>query len=111
MLDSAQKMLGWLESVTFSNGTTPRVNDSTEGISSESEELFDYAKRLGIKRCGGQYVASGNILIRQRSLKIQPGLNVGCGRDYTLYALKNGYVNFESRQTKFKKFKKVNIII
>ena len=48
LLDSAQKMLGWLESVTFSNGTTPRVNDSTEGISSESEELFDYAKRLGI---------------------------------------------------------------
>ena len=49
LLESAQKMLGWLELVTFSNGTTPRVNDSTEGISSESKELFDYAKRLGIK--------------------------------------------------------------
>ncbi len=42
-------MLSWLESITFSNGTTPRVNDSTEGISSESSELFDYAKRLGFE--------------------------------------------------------------
>tara|TARA_B100000674_G_scaffold92383_1_gene64980 strand:+ start:7738 stop:9339 length:1602 start_codon:yes stop_codon:yes gene_type:complete len=47
--ETAQKMLGWLEKVTFSDGTTPRVNDSTEGISSESAELFDYAKRLGLK--------------------------------------------------------------
>jgi len=82
-----------------------------KGAGSTKNGRDSNAKRLGIKRCGGQYVASGNILIRQRSLKIQPGLNVGCGRDYTLYALKNGYVNFESQQTKFKKFKKVSIII
>jgi large subunit ribosomal protein L27 len=49
--------------------------------------------------------------MRQRSLKIKPGLNVGCGRDYTLYALSDGYVKFESTQTPLKKFKKVNIVI
>ena len=42
-------MLSWLESITFSNGSTPRVNDSTEGISPESVELFAYAKRLGFE--------------------------------------------------------------
>jgi uncharacterized heparinase superfamily protein len=46
LLKKTQKMLGWLESVTFMNGTTPRVNDSTEGIAPETKELFDYAKRL-----------------------------------------------------------------
>ncbi len=49
LLEKAKKMLGWLKAVTFSNGTTPRVNDSAEGIAPESKELFDYAKRLGIK--------------------------------------------------------------
>lgn len=49
LLKKTQKMLGWLESVTFLNGTTPRVNDSTEGIAPETKELFDYAKRLGLK--------------------------------------------------------------
>lgn len=49
LLKKTQKMLGWLESVTFLNGTTPRVNDSTEGIAHETKELFDYAKRLGLK--------------------------------------------------------------
>ena len=48
LLASAEKMLGWLETVTFTDGTTPRVNDSTEGIAPESQQLFDYAKRLGI---------------------------------------------------------------
>ncbi len=49
LLEKTQKMLGWLESVTFLNGTTPRVNDSTEGIAPETKDLFDYAKRLGLK--------------------------------------------------------------
>lgn len=48
LLSSAEKMLGWLEKITFKDGTTPRVNDSTEGIAPESQQLFDYAKRLGI---------------------------------------------------------------
>jgi uncharacterized heparinase superfamily protein len=49
LLEMSQKMLGWLDSVTFTNGSTPRVNDSTEGIAPDSKDLFDYAKRLGIK--------------------------------------------------------------
>jgi large subunit ribosomal protein L27 len=82
-----------------------------KGAGSTKNGRDSNAKRLGIKCCGGQYVTSGNILMRQRSLKIKPGLNVGCGRDYTLYALSDGYVKFELTQTPLKKFKKVNIVI
>nr|YP_003002242.1 50S ribosomal protein L27 [Aureoumbra lagunensis]ACS36954.1 50S ribosomal protein L27 [Aureoumbra lagunensis] len=67
-------------------------------------------KNLGLKRSGGQYVSAGNILIRQRSLKIKPGGNVGCGRDYTLYALADGYVQFKSINQPMKKFKTINIV-
>ena len=47
-------------------------------------------KRLGVKRYGGQRVTAGSILVRQRGTTIHPGENVGCGRDYTLFALKDG---------------------
>jgi large subunit ribosomal protein L27 len=53
------------------------------------------SKRLGVKRFGGQTVNSGTIIVRQRGTRIHPGLNVGCGRDYTLYATVNGVVKFE----------------
>jgi large subunit ribosomal protein L27 len=52
-------------------------------------------KRLGVKRFGGQLVNAGTIIVRQRGTKIQPGLNVGVGRDHTLYALINGVIKFE----------------
>lgn len=52
-------------------------------------------KRRGVKRYGGQVVRSGNILVRQLGTKIHPGLNVGMGRDYTLFALIDGVVTFE----------------
>lgn len=52
------------------------------------------AKRLGVKRFGGQYVTAGSILVRQRGTKVHPGINVGIGRDDTLYAKVNGYVRF-----------------
>jgi large subunit ribosomal protein L27 len=55
------------------------------------------AKRLGVKRYGGQVVRAGNILVRQRGTKFHPGNNVGCGSDYTLYALVDGVVTFEYR--------------
>jgi large subunit ribosomal protein L27 len=55
------------------------------------------AKRLGVKRFGGQVVKAGNILVRQRGTKFHPGSNVGCGSDYTLYALVDGVVTFEYR--------------
>jgi large subunit ribosomal protein L27 len=51
------------------------------------------AKRLGIKRYGGEYVLAGNILVRQRGTKFKAGNNVDIGRDYTIYSLINGKVN------------------
>ena len=53
------------------------------------------AKRLGIKRYGGEYVLAGNILVRQRGTKFKDGNNVNIGRDYTIYSLINGKVKFE----------------
>jgi large subunit ribosomal protein L27 len=53
------------------------------------------SKRLGVKRFGGEKVSAGNILVRQRGTLFQPGINVGVGRDYTLFATTDGYVKFE----------------
>lgn len=51
--------------------------------------------RLGVKRFGGQFVHAGSIIVRQRGTKFHPGDNVGCGRDYTLFALTDGHVQFK----------------
>jgi large subunit ribosomal protein L27 len=53
------------------------------------------AQRRGIKRYGGNVVKAGNILVRQLGTKIHPGINVGMGRDYTLFALVDGVVTYE----------------
>lgn len=53
------------------------------------------SKRLGVKRFSGQVVHAGTILMRQRGTKMHPGLNVGLGRDYTLYSLINGKVAWD----------------
>ena len=53
------------------------------------------AKRLGVKRYGGEKVRAGTILVRQRGTRIYPGNNVGVGKDYTLFALIDGLVRFE----------------
>jgi large subunit ribosomal protein L27 len=53
------------------------------------------AQRLGVKRYGGQWVRSGNILVRQHGTHIKPGQNVGVGRDYTLFATIDGLVKFQ----------------
>ncbi|MBL4775378.1 MAG: 50S ribosomal protein L27 [Mariprofundus sp.] len=55
------------------------------------------SKRLGVKKYGGEAVIAGNIIVRQRGTKIRPGNNVGCGRDYTLFALTDGKVEFYKR--------------
>ena len=55
------------------------------------------SKRLGVKRFGGEIVKAGNILVRQRGTCFHAGSNVGCGRDYTLYALISGKVVFERK--------------
>ena len=52
------------------------------------------SKRLGVKKFGGQMVKAGNILVRQRGTKFHAGIDVGCGRDYTLFAKKSGVVVF-----------------
>ncbi len=64
-------------------------------------------KRLGVKRFDGQKVRAGSILVRQRGTRIHPGENVGCGRDYTLFALIDGVVKFE---TLYNSKKRVNIV-
>ena len=53
------------------------------------------AKRLGVKRFDGEKVTAGSILVRQRGTQFKPGVNVGVGRDYTLFATVDGYVKFE----------------
>ncbi|HAV39935.1 MAG TPA: 50S ribosomal protein L27, partial [Aquificaceae bacterium] len=59
-----------------------------------------HSKRLGVKRYDGQIVRAGNILVRQRGTKVYPGLNVGMGSDFTLFALVDGVVKFENRRNK-----------
>ena len=58
------------------------------------------SKRLGVKRFDGQFVKAGNILVRQRGTKVYPGLNVGMGSDFTLFALIDGVVKFENKKNK-----------
>lgn len=53
------------------------------------------SKRLGVKKFGGESVIAGNIIIRQRGTKFQPGRNVGLGRDYTIFSLVDGNVKFD----------------
>lgn len=57
-------------------------------------------KYLGIKKTDGQYAVAGNIIVRQRGTKIKAGTNIGCGRDNTLFALKNGIIKFEKKKNK-----------
>ncbi len=68
---------------------------SKKGTGSTRNGRDSNAKRLGVKRYGGQAVKAGNILIRQRGTKFHPGNNVGRGKDDTLFALIEGVVTFE----------------
>jgi len=64
------------------------------GAGSTKNSRDSQSKRLGVKCTGGEYVKNGSILVRQRGTKMKAGVNVGCGRDHTLYALKTGNVSF-----------------
>ena len=55
------------------------------------------SKRLGVKKFGSEFVKAGNIIIRQRGTPVKPGQNVGCGKDYTLFAKIDGYVFFQKK--------------
>ncbi len=65
-----------------------------KGVGSSKNGRESHSKRLGIKKFGGQVVKAGNILVRQRGTVHNPGVNVGMGRDHTLYALIDGKVRF-----------------
>ena len=69
------------------------------------------SKRLGVKTFGGEKVSAGSILIRQRGTSFLPGLNVGKGKDDTLFALKDGTVNFDSIKRNLKNRKRINVVI
>ncbi|MDD2408435.1 MAG: 50S ribosomal protein L27 [Tepidiphilus sp.] len=62
------------------------------------------SKRLGVKRYGGQFVIAGNIIVRQRGTQFHAGDNVGVGRDYTLFALKDGIVEFTVKGPKQRRY-------
>ena len=66
-----------------------------KGAGSTKNGRDSNAKRLGIKRFGGEKVRAGNILVRQRGTKFRSGSNVGCGKDFTLFALTDGIVKFD----------------
>lgn len=62
------------------------------------------AKRLGVKRYGGEHVLAGNIIVRQRGTKFHAGDNVGCGKDHTLFATAEGKVIFQTKGPNNRKF-------
>nr|YP_010634115.1 50S ribosomal protein L27 [Ecklonia radiata]WBQ42854.1 50S ribosomal protein L27 [Ecklonia radiata] len=68
-----------------------------KGAGSTKNGRDSKSKRLGVKCFQGHLVQAGNILIRQRGLSFKPGNNVGVGKDYTLYALKEGLVSFKKK--------------
>ncbi len=62
------------------------------------------SKRLGVKIYGGQKIIAGNIIVRQRGTHFHAGVNVGCGRDHTLFAKKDGFVKVERKGPKNRQF-------
>ncbi len=77
-----------------------------KGLGSSKNGRDSNSQRLGVKRFGGELVKAGNIIIRQHGTKFMPGVNVGLGRDYTIYALIDGNVKFTDKAGK----KIVNIL-
>jgi large subunit ribosomal protein L27 len=73
------------------------AGSSRNGRDSES-------KRLGVKLYGGQMATAGNIIVRQRGTQFHPGANVGCGKDYTLFAKVDGTVKFEVKGPNNRRF-------
>lgn len=69
-----------------------------KGAGSSSNGRESHSKRLGIKIFGGQVAKAGSILVRQRGTKHHPGVNVGIGKDHTLFALKDGLVSFRKKK-------------
>ena len=72
-----------------------------KGQSSSRNGRDSNPKMLGVKASGGSFVTAGSIIVRQRGTRIHPGKNVGCGRDYTLFALVDGTVEFGKNARKY----------
>lgn len=69
-----------------------------KGVGSSKNGRESHSKRLGVKIFGGQFAKSGNIIVRQRGTAHNPGENVGCGKDHTLFALTDGLVTFRKKR-------------
>ena len=69
-----------------------------KGLGSSKNGRDSNAQRLGVKKFGGEFVKAGNIIIRQRGTKYLPGNNVGLGKDYTIFSLIDGHVNFATKK-------------
>ena len=69
-----------------------------KGAGSSNNGRESHSKRLGVKIYGGQAIIAGNIIVRQRGTAHHPGLNVGIGKDHTLYALTDGVVEFRKKK-------------
>jgi large subunit ribosomal protein L27 len=84
---------------------------SKKGAGSTRNGRDSNSKRLGVKRFGGEVVSGGSILVRQRGTRINPGENVGVGKDFTLYARIPGIVEFKDRgrMGKFVSIKEVSV--
>lgn len=78
-----------------------------KGVGSSRNGRDSKSKRLGVKEFGGEFVKAGSIIIRQRGTKFKPGRNVGMGGDYTLFALVDGVVRYESSD---KKNRRVSVV-
>ena len=68
-----------------------------KGASSSRNGRDSNAQYLGVKKFGGEAVVAGNIIVRQRGTKFHPGVNVGVGKDHTLFALVDGHVSFATK--------------
>lgn len=71
-----------------------------KGVGSSRNGRDSNPQFLGVKKYGGEFVRAGNIIVRQRGTKFHPGKNVGIGKDDTLFALKDGYVQFAIKKAK-----------
>ena len=69
-----------------------------KGVGSSKNGRESESKRLGVKLSGGQAAKAGNIILRQRGTKYKPGLNVGLGKDHTIFALVDGKVVFQKKR-------------
>jgi large subunit ribosomal protein L27 len=69
-----------------------------KGVGSSRNGRDSHSQRLGVKKCGGELVKEGNILVRQRGTKFHPGINVMRGNDDTLFAVAEGFVKYHMRR-------------